>query len=84
MSKKESNVEKQEFTTSGGRGTWKESQIDWIIRGVCTVCMYEDFILGICNSRCCIIHIIYSKNLSTSKVDPWYLYLKVFFVLDLF
>ena len=37
LSKKENNVDKQELTFTGCRGTRKESQIDWIVCRICTV-----------------------------------------------
>ena len=43
---KELNVDKQELTSLGCRGTWKGSQIDWIVCKGCTVWLYKDCILG--------------------------------------
>ena len=50
LSKKEINVGKQELTSLGCRGSWKESQIDWIVCRIYKVCVHEECILRIRNT----------------------------------
>ena len=53
--KKERDVVKQEWTYPVCKWVWKETQIDWIVCGICSVCEYEDFVLCIYNTWCEII-----------------------------
>ena len=54
--KKKKNADKQERTCSVCKSAGKESQIDWFVCRIYTVCGHADLILGIHNTWSEIIH----------------------------
>ena len=54
--KKKKNADKQERTCSVCKSAGKESQIDWFVCRIYTVCRHADLIFGIHNTWSEIIH----------------------------
>ena len=54
--KKKKNADKQECTCPVCKGAGKESQIDWVVCRIYTVCGHADLILGSHNTWSEIIH----------------------------